>query len=73
MAPKAETHLEDYLYGGPAENTIQFSLDGKNCGIGLSATNTGNLHKALRPYTAASRNIHPHRRNLNNSKPRFKQ
>lgn len=59
MAQKAEMHLEDDLDGGPAEDTIQFSLDGKDYGIDLSATNTEKRREALRPYTAASRKTTP--------------
>lgn len=48
-------HLEDDLDGGPAEDTIQFSLDGKDYEIDLSATYAEKPHEALRLYTAASR------------------
>jgi hypothetical protein len=55
MAQKVEVHLEDDLDGGPAENTITFSLDGKDYEIDLSTANAEKLREALRPYAQAGR------------------
>ena len=55
MAQKVEVHLEDDLDGGPAHDTIQFSLDGKDYEIDLSTTNAEKLREALRPYADAGR------------------
>ncbi|MFF0945512.1 Lsr2 family protein [Kocuria sp. CPCC 205300] len=55
MAQKVEVHLEDDIDGGPAEDTIQFSLDGKDYEIDLSDTNAEKLREVLRPYAAAGR------------------
>ncbi|MFC4902766.1 histone-like nucleoid-structuring protein Lsr2 [Kocuria oceani] len=55
MTQKVEVHLEDDLDGGPAEDTIIFTLDGKDYDIDLSATNAEKLCEALRPYAEAGR------------------
>ena len=55
MAQKVKVHLEDDLDGGPAEDAIQFSLDGKDHEIDLSATNAEKLREALRPFADAGR------------------
>ena len=48
--------LEDDLEGGEADETVQFSLDGKDYEIDLSTANAEKLREALRPYAAAGRN-----------------
>lgn len=55
MAQKVEVRLEDDLDGGPAEDTIAFSLDGKEYEIDLSTTNAEKLREALRPFAEAGR------------------
>ena len=55
MAQKVEVHLEEVLDGGPAEDTIQFSLDGKDYEIDLSTDNADKLREALRPFAQAGR------------------
>jgi hypothetical protein len=55
MAQKVEIHLEDDLDGGPADDTIQFSLDGRDYEIDLSNTNAEKLREALRPYAETGR------------------
>ena len=47
--------LEDDLEGGPAEETVQFGLDGRQYEIDLSTANAEKLREALRPYAAAGR------------------
>lgn len=55
MAQKVEVHLEDDLDGGPANDTINFALDGKDYEIDLSTTNAEKLRGALRPFAEAGR------------------
>lgn len=55
MAQKVEVHLEDDLDGGPADDTVTFTLDGKDYEIDLSTTNAEKLREALRPFTEAGR------------------
>ena len=55
MAQSVKIILEDDLEGGPAEETVQFSLDGRQYEIDLSTANAEKLREALRPYAAAGR------------------
>ena len=55
MAQSVRIILEDDLEGGPAEETVQFGLDGRQYEIDLSTANAEKLREALRPYAAAGR------------------
>ena len=55
MAQSVQIILEDDLEGGEADETVQFSLDGKDYEIDLSTANAEKLREALRPYAAAGR------------------
>ena len=55
MAQSVQIILEDDLEGGPADETVQFGLDGRQYEIDLSTTNAEKLREALRPYAAAGR------------------
>ncbi|MEX5301359.1 Lsr2 family protein [Kocuria sabuli] len=55
MAQSVQITLEDDLEGGEADETVQFSLDGKDYEIDLSTANAEKLREALHPYTAAAR------------------
>ncbi|MUN64657.1 Lsr2 family protein [Kocuria sediminis] len=55
MAQSVKIILEDDLEGGPADETVQFSLDGRQYEIDLSTANAEKLREALRPYAAAGR------------------
>lgn len=55
MAQSVKIILEDDLEGGPAEETVQFGLDGQQYEIDLSTANAEKLREALRPYAAAGR------------------
>jgi len=55
MAQSVQIILEDDLEGGPAEETVQFGLDGRQYEIDLSTVNAEKLREALRPYAAAGR------------------
>ena len=55
MAQSVQIVLEDDFEGGPAEETVQFGLDGRQYEIDLSTANAEKLREALRPYAAAGR------------------
>lgn len=62
MAQKVKIILEDDLTGGPAEETIQFGLDGKRYEMDLSAENAAQLREALRPFADKARRVQAERR-----------
>lgn len=55
MAQSVQIILEDDLEGGPADETVQFGVDGQQYEIDLSTANAEKLREALRPYAAAGR------------------
>ena len=55
MAQSVKIILEDDLEGGPADETVQFGLDGRQYEIDLSTANAEKLREALHPYAAAGR------------------
>ncbi|MFI7482459.1 Lsr2 family protein [Kocuria sp. M1R5S2] len=55
MAQSVQIILEDDLEGGPADQTVQFGLDGRHYEIDLSTTNAEKLREALRPFVASGR------------------
>ncbi|GEL17450.1 histone-like nucleoid-structuring protein Lsr2 [Pseudonocardia asaccharolytica] len=55
MAQIREIRLIDDLDGEPAEETVEFGIDGKNYEIDLSKGNAGKLRDALAAYVAAAR------------------
>ena len=55
MAQSVQIILEDDLEGGPADETVQFGLDGRQYEIDLSTANAEKLREALRPFTASGR------------------
>jgi hypothetical protein len=55
MAQSVQIILEDDLEGGPAEETVQFGVDGRQYEIDLSAANAEKLREALRPFVASGR------------------
>ena len=55
MAQKVVVSLVDDLDGGKADETVDFSLDGKNYEIDLSDKHAAALRKALASYVAAGR------------------
>ena len=55
MAQSVQIILEDDLEGGPADQTVQFGLDGRQYEIDLSAANAERLREALRPYVTSGR------------------
>jgi hypothetical protein len=55
MAQKVVVSLVDDLDGGKADETIQFSLDGKHYEIDLSDNNATALHNTLASYIESAR------------------
>ena len=56
MAQSVQIILEDDLEGGPAEETVQFGLDGRQYEIDLSTANAEKLREA--PTRPASPHSH---------------
>src|SRR5689334_23698727 len=50
MAQKVSIVLVDDLDGGDAEETVSFSVDGRDYEIDLNARNAAKLRNALAPY-----------------------
>jgi Lsr2 len=57
MAKTVIVKLTDDMDGGDADETIQFSLDGKSYEVDLSTTNASKLRDALKPYIENGRGI----------------
>jgi hypothetical protein len=57
MARKTVVALEDDLSGGPADETVCFSLDGIDYEIDLSAGNAERLRSDLDVFVAAARRV----------------
>jgi Lsr2 len=55
MAKTVIVKLTDDIDGGDADETVQFSLDGKTYEIDLTAANAAKLRSALEPYIGAGR------------------
>lgn len=57
MASVTSVSLVDDLDGGEANETISFSLDGKELEIDLSSKHAAELRDALAPYIGAARKV----------------
>jgi hypothetical protein len=57
MAQKVQIVLEDDLDGGPADETLSFSLDGISYEMDLSTENAANMREALAPYVGSARRV----------------
>jgi hypothetical protein len=55
MAQKVQVVLVDDVDGGPADETVQFALDGVGYEIDLSAANATRMREALAPYVGHAR------------------
>ena len=55
MAQKVQIILVDDLDGGPAEESLRFSLDGASYEIDLSVANAAQFRDAMAPYVAHAR------------------
>jgi nucleoid-associated protein Lsr2 len=57
MAQKVQITLVDDIDGGPATETVSFSLDGVAYEIDLSDTNASRLREAFAPYVGTARRL----------------
>lgn len=57
MARRTVLALEDDLTGGPADETVRFSLDGVDYEIDLSAQNAERFRNDLDKFVAAARRL----------------
>jgi Lsr2 len=57
MAQKVQVILVDDLDGGPAEETVSFSLDGVAYEIDLSEANAAKLRDDFAPYVGNARKV----------------
>ena len=57
MAQKVQVTLVDDLDGGPADETVYFSIDGNSYEIDLSADNATALRGALTRFVSAGRKV----------------
>jgi hypothetical protein len=57
MATRRITQLTDDTNGQPADETVRFSLDGRDYEIDLSETNAKALRDAIAPWTASARRL----------------
>ena len=55
MAQKVQGVLVDDIDGGPADETVSFSMDGVSYEIDLSTKNVAALRDAFAPYVGAAR------------------
>lgn len=59
---KVEVQLEDDLTGGPADETVQFSIDGRDYEIDLNAKHAAQFRHRLEPFVERARLARSHRR-----------
>ena len=59
MAQKVEVVLVDDLDGSPADETVNFALDGRNYEIDLSKEHAAELREFLKPYMKKGRAVAP--------------
>jgi hypothetical protein len=57
MAAKVAVTLEDDLDGGPADETVQFGLDGRDYEIDLSTTNARAFREHIAPFMNRARKV----------------
>jgi hypothetical protein len=70
MAQKVQVVLVDDLDGGPADETVTFSLDGVSYEIDLTHDNAAALRDALAPYVGHGRRIGSATRRTTSRAPR---
>ena len=58
---RVDVQLEDDLTGGPADETIQFSLDGRSYEIDLNSRHAAEFRHRLGPFTEHARPARPQR------------
>jgi len=59
---RVDVQLEDDLTGGPADETIQFSLDGRSYEIDLNSRHAAEFRDRLEPFTDHARLARPRQR-----------
>jgi hypothetical protein len=57
MAQKVQVILVDDIDGGPADETLSFSLDGVSYEIDLSTANAAKLRDSFAPYVGTARRV----------------
>ncbi|MUL40739.1 Lsr2 family protein [Streptomonospora sp. PA3] len=57
MSRKVEVLLVDDLEGGPADESVEFGIDGKSYQIDLSSANAKKLRETLSPYLSGARKV----------------
>jgi nucleoid-associated protein Lsr2 len=57
MAQKVQVILVDDIDGGPADETLSFSLDGVSYEIDLSTANAAKLRGSFAPYVGHARKV----------------
>ncbi|HTX85228.1 MAG TPA: Lsr2 family protein [Streptosporangiaceae bacterium] len=55
---RLEVELEDDLTGGPADETVQFSLEGTTYELDLSTQHAADLRRRLAPFVDRARRVH---------------
>src|SRR5215467_2401561 len=58
---RVDVQLEDDLTGGPADETIQFSLDGRSYEIDLNSRHAAEFRHRLGPFTEHARPVRSQR------------
>jgi hypothetical protein len=58
---RVDVQLEDDLTGGPADETIEFSLDGRAYEIDLNSRHASEFRDRLVPFTEHARQVRPQR------------
>jgi len=58
---RVDVQLEDDLTGGPADETMRFSIDGRAYEIDLSTRNAERFRRLLAPFVEHARLARPHR------------
>src|SRR5215472_11502228 len=61
---RVDVQLEDDLTGGPADETIQFSLDGRSYEIDLNSRHAAEFRHRLVPFTEHARPARPQRQRV---------
>lgn len=57
MAKQTTVTLIDDLDGSPADEQVEFAVDGRSYEIDLSAANSAKLRDALAPFVSAARRV----------------
>jgi uncharacterized protein (DUF4415 family) len=57
MTQKTQIILTDDIDGGPATETVAFSLDGTNYELDLNSKNASGMRKTLERYVSVSRRV----------------